>query len=482
MSNNEYVITPDTQQKVYEGSVVILYRLPNLKWILHYGYYSYNGVNREGWYFSSIPADTQMPVFRQDLMRLTVVDAPVPPQPGPFPPGPGPQPGPFPPGPGPFPPAPSPTPFTSRDKAQLDAATITVANLTERDKLSGFWLVDGKVVKVNDVDGHGASEYYSWNSTAGAWEEASFGYRYMTRSEIQQAISSDIVSIVWSDDKGALVVVDHSGVSDEIPMKGLLHDPIYIPEDLTLRIPIYGKEDFTMTIPRDNYMKGIRFEAEWEFEDHHVGPAIVVTITDGVTDRDLACDASSMVNIYQGSETDSIKLTITSGTNEIVANVKIADVPNNPLNVDDSGLWVDLSGVVAKQTIDAGMLLVADGNGQFTYAGDGVTLDSATAIEDLEHPEKVVVTANLIADAIRGAIEGIQTVLEGRIEALENAVADLQDTVDIGHGSASNILVASGSDIRRSDYTIGGSELSPAGEGKVALEDAVISALSWKSI
>ena len=111
----KYIIVPGTQQKIYEGTVVVLFRLPNLKWILHNGYYNYGGKRRRGWYFSSIPADSAMPVFQEDLVNLRIVD-----EPGPCPPYP-----PFPPVP-PIPPVPIPTPFTPADKKQLDAAMLTL--------------------------------------------------------------------------------------------------------------------------------------------------------------------------------------------------------------------------------------------------------------------------------------------------------------------------------------------------------------------
>ena len=163
---DQYIIIPGTQQKVYEGTVVVLHRLPNVKWIIHNGYYNYNGRKQKGWYFSSIPADTTMPVFNEDLVAMTILDdggdTPRPPYPpGPFPPGPFP-PGPYPPGPfPPEPPAPVPIPFTPQDKKQVDAAMITVPTLRERDKLGNRYLIDGKLVRVNDIDGEGTVDYFT---------------------------------------------------------------------------------------------------------------------------------------------------------------------------------------------------------------------------------------------------------------------------------------------------------------------------------
>lgn len=194
--SDQYIIIPGTNIKVFEGTVVVLNRLPSLKWILHHGPYYYSGRRQKGWYFSSIPSDTTMPVFNEDLVNMRVVDDPVnpcPPQPGPIPP-PFP-PGPFPPGPGPIPPVPLPIPFTSDDKKKIDAAFITVDTLEDRDKLSSDILPEGKLLRVNDIDGHGTIEYYSWDDENSCWIEASFGSRYPDREEIDARFDEVNVSI-----------------------------------------------------------------------------------------------------------------------------------------------------------------------------------------------------------------------------------------------------------------------------------------------
>lgn len=482
MSNREYVIIPDTQQKVYEGSVVMLFRLPNLKWILRNGYYNYNGRKRKGWYFCSIPADTEMPVFTEDLVRLKVLEGgevpcPPGPGPGPIPPGPGPFP-PVPPGPGPcppVPPAPIPIPFTPQDKRQVDAAMITVDTLEDRDRMGSEWLNDGKIVRVNDSDGQGTVEYYSWNHDKLEWEEASLGYRYMTRAEIEQAIGDDIVEIKWSDEHGALVLTNNAGTElPPVKLFGVAHDPIYAPEELKLTIPIYGKDDFEMVIPKDTYVKSIRYEAEWLFDDGHIGPAIVITVTDGTQDTDIAGDASDLVNIYEGSDTATARIRVDGEECKIVADVKLSSLLDNPIKVDNEGLWVDLSGVVGKQQIQTGFLLVADGNGEFTYAGNGIEIETSTAISDLTNPEKKVVTANLIADAISAAFSALEMTLEARIHGIENRI-------DFGEGMDGDILVSSGNRLARANYRVGNEVLDPESENTVATEKAVAGAISWNT-
>lgn len=339
MASEQYIIIPGTSKKVFDGSVVMLHRLPNLRWILHNGYYVYNGRRQKGWYFSSIPSDTTMPVFQEDLVAMTVIDGC--PDPRPFPPCPPiPPPGPFP----PHPPVPVPVPFTPTDKINLDSAMLTVEDLEARDKLSNQNLIDGKLVRVNDIDGHGKIEYYTWNSAKYVWEEASLGYRYMTRDEITEVISSDIVDIQWNDENGALVLMKAGGTTSNLTLNGITHDPTYSSSERTLTIPIYGKDDLVMTIPADKYIRAIRFEREYEFPDGHTGPAIVVTVSDGETEEEIAGDATGLIDVYVGGETPSATITVeTAETGVITADVKISDMENNRIKIDRSGLYVDVS-------------------------------------------------------------------------------------------------------------------------------------------
>ena len=305
MASEEYVIIPGTHQRVYAGSVVILNRLPGLRWIIHNGYYNYSGRRQKGWYLASIPSDTTMPLFNEDLVALRVVDSPVPPVP-PVPPGPVPPvpPGPFPPGPGPHPPVPIPIPFTPQDKAQIDSAMITVDDIASRDMMGREGLQNGKIVRVNDIDGHGTVEYYSWNAATCEWEIASLGYRYMTREEIMETISEDVIDIAWVNQNGALVLTNHAGTpTDPIQLLGVTHDPEYNQDQLKLTIPVYGSENFEITIPRDTYPKAVRIDDNWHFDDRD-GRAIVITVSDGLSDWDIAGDASALATTSDLEDTD----------------------------------------------------------------------------------------------------------------------------------------------------------------------------------
>ena len=197
----DYLVIPDTGIKLYSGAVVELSRFPGTRWVVHLGWYNYNGSQYQGWYFCSIPAQTTIPVTEDDLRLLTIIsntgsdcEYPVNPGqcPGPYPPGPGPNPG---------------VPFTPRNAYELDRAWITVDTIAQRNELNQRLLPNGKIVRVND-DGTGNAQYYRWNQTTCTWESETFGIDlspyltiddtnklYPTYAYVEQSINEHIQAI-----------------------------------------------------------------------------------------------------------------------------------------------------------------------------------------------------------------------------------------------------------------------------------------------
>lgn len=472
-SGSEYIIIPGTHQKVYENSVVVLFRLPNEKWILHCGVYSYNGVRQKGWYFSSIPSQTVMPVFMEDLVAMKVVSGPVPVPPAPpVPPIP-----PFPPGPippGPIPPAPIPVIFTPEDKKMIDAAMITVETLEDRDRMSSALLDNGKIVRVNNVEG--AVEYYEWNSAIEQWLPASLGYRYMTRDEITQELAGTIVDVLYSDSNGVFTLVCYNGEETTIALNGVAHDPTY--EDLTIRIPVFGKPDLVINIPKGSVLQDVEVIERYEITPGHFVPALVITeVIDGET-HTVATDISSLYNLFsQVEETNTIDMWIDSASSSLKASVKISDMPNNILNVDSTGLYVDVSGKVDKVSMNEGYLLVSDGLGGFIKAGDGITVQtSGTMIES----DRTVPTANVVADAIQAAIQSTIIDITRHLQELEERVSSLERN-SVGVGAPDKVVVSTNFGVTRSEFQIGNNVLS--GDAKtIATDKAVVDAISWKAL
>jgi len=80
---------PDTCQEITVGSVVTLSRFPDTKWVTQKGWYLYEGQQYNGWYFSSIPAQTVIPMQATDLIGIVIISGgacqPIPHPPGPCP-------------------------------------------------------------------------------------------------------------------------------------------------------------------------------------------------------------------------------------------------------------------------------------------------------------------------------------------------------------------------------------------------------------
>ena len=193
---------PDSDINISDGSVVMLARFPGTKWEVHYGWYEYFGRQSMGWYFCSIPAQTVIPVTSKDLQLITIIDPnnsssnlPAPtvttvlgnclnnisdgcnctdsdifddcgspncdcnivdckPEYNIFPGN-------------------SSAFFSKNDQFFLDSSFISVPSINYRDLLKTvFKIPDGKVVKVNNVNG--ASKYYSWNDPYQRWDDVSY--------------------------------------------------------------------------------------------------------------------------------------------------------------------------------------------------------------------------------------------------------------------------------------------------------------------
>lgn len=169
-----HIVVPDTGVTLIDGTIVTLARFPGVKWVLHYGWYTYCDQQSMGWYFCSIPAQNIVPVNDEDLRLLTVVPSNGNPScPGgvhPHPPGHGPGPG-------------KSVPFTPDNAYELERAWLTVDTIAQRNLLNRRLLTHGKIVRVNET-GEG-EKYYIWNQIYNRWDDLSFCdlRPYLTKAE-----------------------------------------------------------------------------------------------------------------------------------------------------------------------------------------------------------------------------------------------------------------------------------------------------------
>lgn len=169
--NVDYLIVPDTGQRIYEGDIVTLSRFSGIKWVVSYGWYTSGDSPASGWYFRAIPSNDIIPVTDEDLISLSIVvtngssscrpnQPPCPPQPGPCP--------------------------GQVDTEALAKAMLTVDNLAQRNALGDSFTANGKVVRVNDVDGE--VRYYEWDTDSLEWKDLDIGSGIITSLD---AFSSD---------------------------------------------------------------------------------------------------------------------------------------------------------------------------------------------------------------------------------------------------------------------------------------------------
>ena len=68
-----YIQVPNSDRRLYPGSVVTISRFPRTQWVLNIGWYAFEGKQYNGWYLCSIPAETILPVNESDLKHITIL-------------------------------------------------------------------------------------------------------------------------------------------------------------------------------------------------------------------------------------------------------------------------------------------------------------------------------------------------------------------------------------------------------------------------
>lgn len=152
----EFIVIPGTDIRLYDSDIVKISGRPNIKWIVHLGWYIYQGTQNFGWYFVSIKDGEILPLSIIDLTLCSLVtlktqgselfDGKV---------------------------VNYTRPFTESDAVTLNRTFITLETIEQRDNLDKNKLVNGRLVRVNDVGG--VVNYYAWNTETQNWDLVDFG-------------------------------------------------------------------------------------------------------------------------------------------------------------------------------------------------------------------------------------------------------------------------------------------------------------------
>ena len=153
---NDYLVIPGTNIRLYDSDIVKISGKPRIKWVVHTGWYIYEGNQNFGWYFVSIKDGAILPASIIDLTLCTLVttktqgseryDGKV---------------------------VNYTRPFTLEDADTLNRTFITVDTIEQRDNLDKKKLVNGRLVRVNDVGG--VANYYRWDAETKSWVKEDFG-------------------------------------------------------------------------------------------------------------------------------------------------------------------------------------------------------------------------------------------------------------------------------------------------------------------
>ena len=173
-------ITLDSGIQIVDGSIVILARFPGTKWIVHKGWYDYQGNQYNGWYLSSIPSQTTMPLVDSDLIGIKVVGGECPYPDHPFP--------------SPNPPIPGGGGMKPEMAWELNRAWITVDTIEQLSRLNRRLVPDCKIVSVNDT-GDGTAKYYWYDQAKSIWTEEYFGVdttNFVSKDDLVQEVKDQL--------------------------------------------------------------------------------------------------------------------------------------------------------------------------------------------------------------------------------------------------------------------------------------------------
>ena len=222
---SDYLVIPGTNIRLYDSDIVKISGKPRIKWVVHTGWYIYEGNQNFGWYFISIKDGTILPASIIDLTLCTLVttktqgsekyDGKV---------------------------VNYTRPFTVADAELLNRSFITVETIEQRDNLDKKKLVNGKLVRCNDVGG--APNYYAWNSETKEWDRVDFG----NGGGIPEVIGTTEHPIVLSNlEPGLYRVIGTYKISPTYEMITLtgIHHIAFVSEDDEPNIKVITDTDIT---------------------------------------------------------------------------------------------------------------------------------------------------------------------------------------------------------------------------------------------
>lgn len=225
-AESNFIVIPGTNIRLYDGDVVKISGRPRIKWVVHTGWYIFNNSQNFGWYFVSIKDGEILPVSSIDLTLCTLVtvktqgselyDGKV---------------------------VNYTRPFTIADAELLNRTFITVENIEQRDNIDTKKLINGRLVRCNDVGG--VPVYYAWNAENKVWDKVDFGG---SGSGIPEVVGTTEHPIILSElEPGLYRVIGTYKISRNYEMITLtgIHHLAFVSEDDNPNIKVITDTDIT---------------------------------------------------------------------------------------------------------------------------------------------------------------------------------------------------------------------------------------------
>lgn len=244
-TENNFLVIPGTDIRIYDSDIVKISNRPNIKWIVHAGWFIYENSQSFGWYFESILNGEILPVSVVDLTlcSLDVIktqgselyDGKV---------------------------INYTRPFTVADAEVIKRCFITVDTIEQRDNLDKKKLVDGKLVRVNDVGG--VVGYYSWNISTQTWDKVDWGGS--SSGGIPEVEGTEERPIILSRlDEGLYRVKGYYKIcsNDETSQHTDIDHIAFVSGQETIQIEVLTETSITdYTVVRDIITQKVRFATE----------------------------------------------------------------------------------------------------------------------------------------------------------------------------------------------------------------------------
>ena len=244
---NDYLVISGTNIRLYDSDIVKISGKPRIKWVVHTGWYIYEGNQNFGWYFVSIKDGTILPASIIDLTLCTLVttktqgseryDGKV---------------------------VNYTRPFTLEDAETLNRAFITVETIEQRDNLDNKKLVNGRLVRVNDVGG--VATYYRWDAETKSWVKEDFGGG--SSGGIPEVVGTTEHPIILSElEPGLYRVIGTYKISHTYAMITLtgIHHLAFVSEDDNPNIKVITDSDITDYVVTDG---DVTFSSEYATKDY----------------------------------------------------------------------------------------------------------------------------------------------------------------------------------------------------------------------